>query len=53
MSALARVVGPTVGGLLYTHISPRSPFQVSALVLVGGLGLAFYALRRLGPTPSA
>jgi predicted MFS family arabinose efflux permease len=32
--ALARALGPVAGGLLFTGISPQSPFTISGLILV-------------------
>lgn len=46
MSALARVLGPTSGGLLYEGLGMRSPFLVAALVLLLGFGLSVPATRR-------
>jgi len=38
-SALARVVGPGAGGLLFDHVGRGAPFQLAAL-LIGGAALA-------------
>ncbi len=46
MSALARAIGPAIGGAIYMGISPSAPFWFSALLLVGGLGLSLAALRQ-------
>lgn len=46
MSALARAIGPAVGGLLYASISPAAPFVVAAVLLLLGVGLAFPATAR-------
>lgn len=46
MSALARAIGPALGGLLYATISPAAPFVVSAVLLLIGVGLAFPATAR-------
>jgi MFS family permease len=42
MGSLARVLGPSVGGLLYTYLSPKAPFLISAVVLF----LATFLARR-------
>jgi MFS family permease len=42
-SALARVAGPAVGGLLFDHAGHASPFRIAALVLVGAALTAFAA----------
>ena len=46
MSALARAIGPTLGGLLYTGLGPSSPFVASAGVLAVAVGLAVVAVRK-------
>lgn len=46
-SALARVLGPILAGFLYQHISPRSPFLASALLLMIGLLVGLCRLPRL------
>jgi DHA1 family tetracycline resistance protein-like MFS transporter len=46
MSALARAIGPTIGGLLYTGIGPASPFIVAGGVLALAVLLAFAALKQ-------
>jgi MFS family permease len=54
MSALARVVGPVLGGLLFAHLAPQAPFLGAALVLAVGFGLSFVAVRqwRRGVSPA-
>lgn len=47
MSALARTVGPTLGGLAYTLGSPSMPFYLAAVILVASVGLALTATRRI------
>ena len=34
-SALARVVGPGIGGLLFDHVDHASPFRIAAVVIAG------------------
>jgi len=46
MSALARVVGPTAGGLLYSGLSPAAPLLASAGILLVSVGLAVPAMRQ-------
>ena len=46
MSALARGVGPTAAGLLYSNVSPAAPFLASSGILVFGFILAVAAVRR-------
>ena len=46
MSALARAIGPTIGGLLYTGLGPASPFLMAGAVLGLSVLLAFAALRQ-------
>jgi MFS family permease len=46
MSALARVIGPAAGGLLYTGLDPASPFLAAAAILLGGLLLSVAAVRQ-------
>ncbi len=46
MGALARAVGPALGGLLFTGWSPRGPFWFGAALLAGCVGLAVAATRR-------
>lgn len=46
LSALARVVGPAAGGLLYAGVGPSAPFWAGAVVVVGSVGLAVAAIRR-------
>lgn len=48
MSALARVLGPPVGGLAYQYIGMRGPYFLGA----GGLVLALLVSLRLPPLPS-
>ena len=45
MSALARAIGPTIGGLLYTRAGPSSPFLAASVVLAVAVGLAVVAVR--------
>ncbi len=49
LSALARVVGPTLGGLLYSNLLPAAPFWASGLLLAFGVVLARKAVQRLPP----
>jgi len=46
MSALARTVGPTIGGLLYSGLGPATPFLAAGAVLGLSVLLAFAALRQ-------
>lgn len=46
LSALARAVGPSVGGLLYTGVGPRGPFWVSAVVVALSVWLARFAIQQ-------
>lgn len=46
LSALARVVGPTVGGALYAGVGPSAPFWAGAVVVAASVGLAMLAIRR-------
>lgn len=46
MSALARAIGPTIGGLLYTGMGPSSPFLAASGVLAIAVGLAVVAVRQ-------
>lgn len=46
MSAIARVIGPTLGGFLYAGVGPRAPFFVAGGVLVLSLFLVRAALRQ-------
>ncbi|MEC7946030.1 MAG: MFS transporter [Myxococcota bacterium] len=46
MSALARAIGPTIGGLLYTGLGPSSPFLGAAAVLAVAVILAVAAVRQ-------
>jgi MFS transporter, DHA1 family, tetracycline resistance protein len=46
MSALARAIGPTIGGLLYTGLGPSSPFLAASGVLAIAVGLAVVAVRQ-------
>jgi MFS family permease len=43
-SALARVAGPGIGGLLFDHVGHGSPFRIAALV-IGGAALTAFATR--------
>lgn len=45
-SALARVIGPPVAGLLYDRAGPGSPLLVSAGLTLGGFFLVLWARRR-------
>jgi len=47
MSALARGIGPTVAGFIYAGIAPSAPFLISGAILVGGVGLALVAVRKV------
>ena len=47
MSALARAVGPALGGVIFTVLSPQAPFWASSAILVLSLALALPAVRRL------
>ncbi len=51
MSALARAIGPTVGGAIYTGWSPQMPFYVSSLILLLSVALSVAAMRRLMGRP--
>ena len=42
-SALARVAGPGIGGLLFAHVGQAAPFRVAALVIVGAAVTALAA----------
>ena len=46
LSALARVVGPTIGGALYAGVGPSAPFWAGAVVVAASAGLAMLAIRR-------
>ena len=46
LSALARVVGPTLGGVLYAGVGPSAPFWTGALIVLASVGLAVVAIRR-------
>ena len=50
LSALARVLGPVSGGLLYQGVAPEAPFVAGAGVLAAGVGLAWVAVRRAART---
>ena len=52
MSALARAVGPTLGGALYIW-GPAHPFLASAAVLVLSIPLAAIAVRRWSRSQAA
>jgi DHA1 family tetracycline resistance protein-like MFS transporter len=43
-SALARVAGPGIGGLLFDHVGHASPFRIAALV-IGGAAVTAFATR--------
>jgi len=49
-AALARAVGPLVGGALYAAIDPRAPYLTGA---AGLLAAALFAVARLRPPPAA
>jgi len=55
MSALARAVGPPIGGALYVGLGPHTPFLGSAAILAVGVVLALAAVRQhgRGGAPSA
>ncbi|TMQ10468.1 MAG: MFS transporter [Deltaproteobacteria bacterium] len=42
-SALARVAGPGIGGLLFDHAGHASPFRIAAVVIAGAAVTAFAA----------
>jgi len=46
MSALARVVGPSLGGAIYVGWTPATPFWVSSAILAASVGLALMAIRQ-------
>lgn len=46
MSALARALGPLIGGLAFTHIAEGAPFWLSAAVVALAFPLAIAAVRR-------
>jgi len=46
LSALARVVGPAAGGVLYASVGPSAPFFVGSVVVAASVGLAVVAIRR-------
>ncbi len=46
MGALARAVGPAVGGVLLSRVAPGAPFLVSACILCGAVALSVPATRR-------
>ena len=46
MSALARVIGPTLGGVLYHSLAPSAPFLASAGILTMSVLLARRAVRQ-------
>lgn len=46
MSALARVVGPALGGLLFSGVGEPAPFFAAAALLLGAAVLAFPATAR-------
>ena len=48
LSALARVLGPAVGGLLYQAIAPPAPYLAGALGMIGAAALSL----RLSSLPS-
>lgn len=47
MSALARALGPTIGGAVYTFWSPPAPFYLSSGILLLSVSLALVATRRI------
>ena len=49
-SALARVVGPTSGGLLFEHVSSSAPFFMAGAMMFFAFFLASLGLRRLSST---
>ena len=55
LSALARVLGPAVGGVLYQTISPPAPYLAGALGMVAaaGLSLGLVALPRATPAAAS
>lgn len=52
MSALARALGPMVGGLAFTHQSEAAPFYLSAAVVGLAFPLALLAVRRAPVRPA-
>ena len=46
MSALARALGPALGGLLFTGVSMDAPFWAAAVVVAACVGLALVAVRQ-------
>ena len=46
LSALGRVVGPAMSGLLFAGIAPEAPFMVSAGILVFGFFISLAAVRQ-------
>lgn len=46
MSALARVLGPMAGGLLFAELAPQAPFVAGAMVLTLAFLLSFVAVRQ-------
>ena len=55
LSALARVLGPAVGGVLYQTISPPAPYLAGALGMIAaaGLSLGLVALPRATPVAAS
>lgn len=53
LSALGRVVGPAMSGLLFSSIAPEAPFLVSAGILVVGFFVALAAVRQHASGQSA
>jgi DHA1 family tetracycline resistance protein-like MFS transporter len=46
MSALARAIGPTIGGALYAGVAPQAPFLAASAVLGLAVFLALAAVRQ-------
>lgn len=55
LSALARVLGPAVGGLLYQAIAPPAPYLAGALGMIGAAALSrrLTSLPRVAPPAAA
>ncbi len=53
LSALARTVGPALGGLLFGSVAEAAPFLTAAAVLGGAWLLAAWAVRRAGRRSAA
>ena len=43
IAALARIIGPLMGGYIYDHVSRPSPFYVAALMAAAGLAIVWRA----------